>query len=69
MAPVSAGGARSDTGRLSSHASSSARSQATRDFFKWAFEHGQAQATELHYVPLPAELVQQIDAYWSAEFK
>ena len=46
-----------------------ARSQATRDFFKWAFEHGQAQATELHYVPLPAELVQQIDAYWSAEFK
>ena len=46
-----------------------ARSQATRDFFKWAFEQGQAQATELHYVPLPAELVQQIEAYWAAEFK
>ena len=46
-----------------------ARSQAARDFFKWAFEHGQAQATELHYVPLPPELVQQIEAYWTAEFK
>jgi len=47
----------------------SARSKATLDFFKWAFESGQAQATELHYVPLPAELVQQIEAYWAAEFK
>ncbi len=46
-----------------------ARSRATRDFFKWAFEQGQAQATELHYVPLPAELVRQIEAYWAAEFK
>ncbi|MEN4904364.1 phosphate ABC transporter substrate-binding protein PstS [Luteimonas sp. TWI662] len=46
-----------------------ARSQATRDFFKWAFESGQAQASELHYVPLPPELVQQIEAYWAAEFK
>lgn len=46
-----------------------ARSQATREFFKWAFESGQAQASELHYVPLPPELVQQIEAYWAAEFK
>lgn len=46
-----------------------ARSRATLDFFKWAFEQGQAQATELHYVPLPAELVSQIEAYWAAEFK
>ncbi|MEN1929324.1 phosphate ABC transporter substrate-binding protein PstS [Luteimonas sp. MJ250] len=45
-----------------------ARSQATRDFFKWAFESGQAQASELHYVPLPAELVAQVEAYWAAEF-
>ena len=44
-----------------------ARSQATRDFFKWAFQSGQAQATELHYVPLPAELVQQVEAYWTAQ--
>ncbi|MCD7098952.1 phosphate ABC transporter substrate-binding protein PstS [Stenotrophomonas sp. MMGLT7] len=46
-----------------------ARSKATLDFFKWAFEQGQAQANELHYVPLPPELVQQIEAYWTAEFK
>jgi len=37
-------------------------------FFKWAFENGQAQANELHYVALPPELVQQIEAYWASEF-
>ncbi|WP_372015060.1 phosphate ABC transporter substrate-binding protein PstS [Pseudoxanthomonas sp. 10H] len=46
-----------------------ARSQATLAFFKWAFEQGQPQAQALHYVPLPPELVQQIEAYWAAEFK
>jgi len=45
------------------------RSRATLDFFKWAFENGQAQAQDLHYVPLPPQLVQQIEAYWAAEFK
>lgn len=46
-----------------------ARSRAALEFFKWAFESGQAQASELHYVPLPPELVQQIEAYWAAEFQ
>ncbi|PKV12340.1 phosphate ABC transporter substrate-binding protein PstS [Xanthomonas prunicola] len=46
-----------------------ARSKATLDFFKWALENGQAQASELHYVPLPPELVKQIQAYWGSEFK
>ena len=32
-----------------------ARNAATLAFFKWAFEQGQAQADELHYVPLPPE--------------
>jgi phosphate transport system substrate-binding protein len=50
-------------------AKDAARSKAALDFFKWAFEHGQPQANELHYVPLPPELVQQIEAYWAAEFK
>ncbi len=45
------------------------RSKDTLAFFKWAFENGQKQANELHYVPLPAELVTQIEAYWGAEFK
>ncbi|MDO5610144.1 MAG: phosphate ABC transporter substrate-binding protein PstS [Pseudomonadota bacterium] len=43
-----------------------AKQQATLDFFKWAFEHGQEQAKALDYVPLPAELVQQVEAYWAS---
>lgn len=39
------------------------------DFFAWAYEHGQEQARALDYVPLPASLVQQIEAYWKAEYK
>ncbi len=45
------------------------RSADTRAFFKWAFENGQPQAQALDYVPLPPELVKQIEAYWTAEFK
>ena len=41
----------------------------TLAFFKWAFENGQAQAASLDYVPLPPELVKQVEAYWGAEFK
>ncbi len=43
-----------------------AKQQATLDFFKWAFENGQAQAKSLDYVPLPAELVTQVEAYWAS---
>jgi phosphate transport system substrate-binding protein len=39
------------------------------DFFKWSLEKGQKQAEELQYVPLPAELVKQIEAYWKSDFK
>ncbi|GAB3091177.1 phosphate ABC transporter substrate-binding protein PstS [Lysobacter terrae] len=45
------------------------RSADTRAFFKWAFENGQAQAQSLDYVPLPPQLVAQIETYWSVEFK
>lgn len=45
-----------------------ARSKAAFDFFKWALEGGQQDATSLDYVPLPASLVQQIESYWSAHF-
>lgn len=37
-------------------------------FFKWSLENGQAQASELHYVPLPPALVTQVEQYWAAEF-
>ena len=45
------------------------RSQQALDFFKWALENGQSQAQSLHYVPLPADLVQQVEAYWGSEFE
>ncbi|MFZ6695333.1 phosphate ABC transporter substrate-binding protein PstS [Stenotrophomonas acidaminiphila] len=45
------------------------RNQDTLAFFKWAFENGRQQANDLHYVPLPAELVTQIEGYWASEFK
>lgn len=44
------------------------RARIAMDFFKWAFESGQKQAESLDYVPLPAGLVQQIEAYWQSEF-
>src|SRR5690606_12991611 len=46
-----------------------ARSQATLELFRWAFENGREKASALHYVALPRELVQQIEAYWASEFK
>jgi phosphate transport system substrate-binding protein len=38
------------------------------DFFKWALENGQAQAGSLDYVPLPPNVVQQIETYWKLQF-
>ena len=43
--------------------------KAALEFFRWAYANGSAQAQSLHYVPLPAELVQQIEAYWAASCK
>ena len=46
-----------------------ARSDAALAFFRWALEHGQPQAQRLDYVPLPADLVQQIQTYIGANIK
>lgn len=46
-----------------------ARSDAALTFFRWALEHGQPQAQKLDYVPLPADLVQQIHTYIGASIK
>jgi phosphate transport system substrate-binding protein len=45
------------------------RAKQTIAFFRWSLEHGSTQALELHYVPLPPELVTQVQAYWASEFK
>src|SRR3546814_222139 len=36
-----------------------------KEFFQWVYANGDDQAKTLDYVPLPDELVQQIEAYWS----
>ena len=46
-----------------------AKSQAAVAFFKYALEQGQDQAKKLDYVPLPAELVQQIESYIGSTLK
>ncbi|KFN40978.1 phosphate ABC transporter substrate-binding protein PstS [Arenimonas oryziterrae] len=46
-----------------------ATAKATRDFFTWVYANGDAQAKALDYVPLPAALVTQINAYWAKNLK
>ncbi|MGY3264560.1 phosphate ABC transporter substrate-binding protein PstS [Lysobacter sp. HA35] len=46
-----------------------ARSKATLDFFRWAMHDGGKTAQSLNYVPLPSELVSQVETYWTAQFK
>ena len=46
-----------------------AKSDAAVAFFKYALEHGQDQASKLDYVPLPNDLVQQIETYISQNVK
>jgi phosphate transport system substrate-binding protein len=46
-----------------------AKSKAALDFFRFAFKHGGEQATRLDYVPLPDNLVKQIDAYIAKAIK
>ena len=40
-----------------------------RDYFKWIYANGDAQARALDYVPLPDALVKQIEAYWAKNLK
>jgi len=46
-----------------------ARAKAALDFFRWALHDGGKTAETLNYVPLPPELVSQVEAYWAAQFK
>ncbi len=43
-----------------------ARGHEAIGFFTWALEHGQAAATALDYVPMPAPVVAMIEQYWHA---
>ncbi|RZZ90796.1 phosphate ABC transporter substrate-binding protein PstS [Pseudoxanthomonas winnipegensis] len=48
---------------------STASAKGAKDFFKWVYASGDAQAKALDYVPLPDPLVQQIQTYWSTNLK
>ncbi|ESK38681.1 phosphate ABC transporter, phosphate-binding protein PstS [Acinetobacter nectaris CIP 110549] len=39
------------------------------NFFKWSLENGQADAKALDYIPLPSNLVKEIEGYWSKNIK
>ena len=39
-----------------------------REFFRWSLENGQQTAESLNYVPLPSDLVRQIESYWKDGF-
>jgi phosphate transport system substrate-binding protein len=41
------------------------RSADVLKFFKWALNNGQKMAVELDYVPMPANVVKQIESSWS----
>lgn len=45
------------------------QARAALGFFRWALEKGQTLAADLHYVPLPAPVVSQVEGYWKAQFK
>ena len=40
-----------------------------KEFFRWVYSNGDAQAKALDYVPLPPSMVKQIETYWSANTK
>ena len=42
-----------------------AGARSAKEFFRWVYANGDAQASKLDYVPLPDALVQQIETYWS----
>jgi phosphate transport system substrate-binding protein len=44
------------------------RNKIALEFFTWALEHGQKQADELDYVPMPPSVAKQIEAYCKTSF-
>jgi phosphate transport system substrate-binding protein len=45
------------------------KGQAILKFFDWAYKHGADMAKELHYVPLPDNVVKLVEAEWAKEVK
>ncbi len=45
------------------------KAKAMLKFFDWCYKNGGKMAKELHYVPLPDNLVKMVEAYWAKEIK
>ncbi len=45
------------------------KGKAILKFFDWAYKHGGDMAKELHYVPLPENVVKLVEADWAKEIK
>ena len=46
-----------------------ARARAMLEFFSWCFESGDAEAEELHYVPMPDNVVELIEQEWRTRLR
>ncbi len=46
-----------------------AKGQAILKFFDWGYKHGSDMAKDLHYVPLPDNVVKLVQAEWAKEVK
>jgi phosphate transport system substrate-binding protein len=46
-----------------------AKGKAMLKFFDWAYKHGAEQAKNLHYVPLPENVVKLVQDAWAKEMK
>jgi phosphate transport system substrate-binding protein len=45
------------------------RSATAIDFLRWSLDSGRSQAALLNYVPLPPDLIEQIEQYWQHNFE
>jgi len=46
-----------------------AKARAVLDFFHWCFANGSDQAEKLHYVPMPASVVDMVESVWQSEIR
>jgi len=46
-----------------------AKGKAVLKFFDWAYKNGDAMAKDLHYVPMPDNVVDMVEKGWAQEIK
>jgi len=46
-----------------------AKAQAMLKFFDWCYQHGSDMAKKLHYVPMPKNVVEMVEATWAKEVR